>query len=95
LATTSGWGATLAGLPTLPWNPRIQTNDSIFGIGTNRFNFRVTGPVNLQIVVQACTNLANPVWSSLQTNILSGGAATFSDPQWINYRSRFYRILAP
>jgi hypothetical protein len=45
--------------------------------------------------VEACTNLAHPVWQPLQTNTLTGGLAHFSDAQWTNYARRFYRISSP
>jgi len=95
LAGTTGWQAALAGLPTAPWNPLIQTRNSSFGVRTNRFSFSTTGPANLGIIVEASTNLANPVWSPVQTNTLTGGSAFFSDPQWTNARARFYRIRSP
>ena len=78
---------------------------------SNRFGFNITGGSNLVIVVEACTNLANPTWSPLATNILTtslsytyttNGAkmstnsfAYFSDPQWTNYPARFYRLRSP
>jgi hypothetical protein len=31
----------------------------------------------------------------VQTNTLTGGSAYFSDPQWMNYPGRFYRIRSP
>jgi hypothetical protein len=39
--------------------------------------------------------LANPVWSPLQTNTLTGGSCYFSDSQWTNYPGRFYRLRSP
>jgi hypothetical protein len=50
---------------------------------------------NLIIVVIACTNLANPIWSVLATNTLTGGSSYFSDPEWMNYPDRFYRFRSP
>jgi hypothetical protein len=47
------------------------------------------------VVVEACTNLANAAWQPLQTNTLTTGTASFSDPQWINYPARFYRLRSP
>jgi hypothetical protein len=47
------------------------------------------------IVVEACTNLANPLWLSLETNTLSGGSCYFSDPLWTNQPARFYRLRSP
>ena len=49
----------------------------------------------LVIVVEASTNLANPVWIPLQTNTLNGSQVYFSDPQWTNYHGRFYRLSSP
>ena len=46
-------------------------------------------------MVEACTNLADPAWSPLQTNTLSGDSFYFSDPQWTNYPGRFYRLNSP
>jgi hypothetical protein len=46
-------------------------------------------------VVEACTNLANPAWTALQTNTITNGTFTFSDAQWTNFPGRFYRISAP
>ena len=66
-----------------------------FGVRTNQFGFTITGTSNLVIVVEACTNLANPVWSPVGTNTLTGGSSYFSDPQWTNYPGRFYRLRSP
>jgi hypothetical protein len=46
-------------------------------------------------VVEACTNLANPVWVPVSTNTLSSGTNYFSDPQWTNYLGRYYRLSTP
>jgi hypothetical protein len=64
-------------------------------VRTNRFGFDITGSSNLVIVVEASTNLANLVWLPVSTNNLTGGSAYFSDPQWTNYPSRFYRLRSP
>ena len=98
-----GWGATFGGLlppngfgiPAVLWNPQVQTYSASFGVKTNRFGFNITGSSNLVIVVEACTNLANPVWQQVQTNILTGGTSYFNDPQWTNYPGRFYRFRSP
>jgi hypothetical protein len=51
------------------------------------------------IIVEAATNLFNPVWIPVGTNtlpdIVAGGAAYFSDPAWTNYPGRFYRLRSP
>ena len=49
----------------------------------------------MTVVVEACTNLANPAWHPIGTNTLISGSAYFSDPQWTNYPARFYRLRSP
>ncbi|MCU0782576.1 MAG: leucine-rich repeat protein [Verrucomicrobia bacterium] len=85
--------ATIYCLPgTAGWNPQVQTSGDNFGIQTNRFGFSFTRTKGLGIVVDACTNLANPTWAPLETNnIFTSDASYFSDPMWTNYSSRFYR----
>ena len=90
---TTGWGAMFDGLPT--WNPQAQSSGASFGVQNNQFGFNITGNSNLVVVVQACTNLANPVWQPVQTSTLTGGSFYFSDPQWTNYPERFYRLSSP
>lgn len=65
------------------------------GIETNKFGFTIVGSNSEVVVVQCCTNLANPVWLPQTTNTLSGESFYFSDPQWTNWPSRFYRLLTP
>jgi hypothetical protein len=95
LPGTTGWGLTLGGRPTVVWNPQVQSSRATFGVRTNRFGFTITGSSNLVIVVEASTNLANPLWSPVATNTLTTGSSYFSDPQWTNYRGRFYRLRSP
>jgi len=95
LSGTTGWQAAFGGRPTALWNPLIQVNSPGLGVHTNQFWFNITGPTNLLIVVEACTNIANPIWISLQTNTLTGGSFYFSDPGWTNYPARFYRTRSP
>ena len=93
---TAGWGRTFGGRRAVLWNPEPQN----VGIQTNRFGFTITGSSNLVIVVEACTNPANPLWSPVATNTLNtfigtNGTSYFSDPQWTNYSGRFYRLRSP
>jgi hypothetical protein len=96
LPETTGWDefSATTGLPVLLWNPQVEI-DSSFGVQSNQFGFNITGPTNVLIVVEACTNLADPVWSPVGTNSLIGGSSHFSDPKWMNYPSRFYRFSSP
>ncbi len=95
LPGTTGWGLKFGGATTVLWNPQAQTGDGSFGVQNNQFGFNIAGTSGLVIVVEACTNLANPVWQPIQTNTLTGGSSYFSDPQWTNYPCRFYGFSWP
>jgi len=81
-----------AGLPVELWNPVIQTGDGRFGVRSNQFGFTITGSANIPVIVEACTNLANAMWVPLSAALLTNGSFYFSDPTWMNYPGRFYRI---
>jgi hypothetical protein len=95
LPGSTGWGATFGGRPTALWRPQIQTSDDNFGVRTNQFGFNIAWVEGTTVVVDACTDLANPIWSPLQTNTLTTDTLYFSDPQWTNYPARFYRVRWP
>lgn len=59
---------------------------------TNGINFNASWSTRQTVVVEACTNLVNPVWSPVETNTLTNGSFTFSDPDWLSYPSRFFRL---
>ncbi len=92
LLGTSGWGSDFAGRPIKLWLPLVQTSDASFGVQTNQFGFNISWASDQTVVVEACTNLANPDWQPVQTNTLTTGSAYFSDPEWTNYPNRFYRL---
>jgi len=92
---TSHWGSTFAGRTALLWNATIQAGDGNFGVQANQFGFDITGTTDIPVVVQVCTNLANPVWSPLQTVTLSEGLFYFSDPLQTNLFGRYYRLSSP
>lgn len=97
LPGTTGWGefATNSSLSTVPWNPLIQTADGNFGVRKSRFGFDVTGSANLSIVIEAATNLANPVWVPIESLTLTNGLFYFSESLETNSTYRFYRISPP
>ena len=95
LPGTTGWGTTFCGWPAMPWRPQVRTTDASFGVRTNQFGFNITWASDMVVVVEVCTNPANPTWSPLQTNALSSDSLYFSDPQWTNYPGRFYRLRSP
>lgn len=81
--TTSGYGTLFA--MTLPGPPRVSGGI----VQTGLFNFTITGYVNQTIIVEASTNLVN--WQPVWTNTLSSTCTIFTDTQWANLPSRFYR----
>jgi hypothetical protein len=98
LPGTTGWGSTYGGLPTALWflpTPVILNNSPGFGVQANRFGFTISWATNSSVVVEACTNLANPIWVPIQTNTLADGSSYFSDSEWTNYPRRFYRLSTP
>ena len=99
LPGTTGWGAMFDGLPTAPWflpNPLILNREPNFGVQPGGFGFIISWATNVSVVVEAATDLANPVWIPVSTNTLTGGTNYFSDPQWTNYPRRFYHVrLSP
>jgi len=95
VAGTTGWSNTFAGRLAVLWNPVIQTGDGSFGVSNNQFGFNITGTNNFTVVVEACTNLGNPVWVPLMTNPLVNGRFYFSEPVQTNSSGRFYGLGLP
>jgi hypothetical protein len=95
VAGTTGWGSTFDGLPAVLWNAFIQAAGASFGVQNNQFGFNIAGTANIPIVVEACANLANPIWIPLQTNTLTNGLLYFSETAQTNNAGRYYRISSP
>ena len=95
LPGTTGWSSNYGGYTDILWNPQALTGDGFFGVRTNRFGFNINGSSNVMFVVEACTNLANPVWQALGTYTLTNSPIYFSDPRYTNYLGRFYRFSSP
>jgi len=92
---TTGWSSTFQGVPAVLWNPLIQIANRSFGVRSNQFGFNISGTANIPIVVEACTNLASPVWIPLTNVTLTNGPFIFSEPAQMNDSARFYRISSP
>ncbi len=88
LPGTTGWDKVFD-YPTALWRP---TADASSGMRTNQFGFNVAWASGMVVVVEACTNLGNPTWSPLQTNLLTSDSWFFSDPEWTNHPARLYRL---
>jgi uncharacterized repeat protein (TIGR03803 family) len=85
-------GGVVFGLTVLP---QIIMSDDSFGIQSNAFGFNLVGISNQTAIVEASTNLSEPDWQPLQTNMLDGAPIYFYDPTWNQYASRFYRVRSP
>jgi hypothetical protein len=92
---TTGWRDSYVGRPTALWRPEVKTSDASFGVKLNEFGFNIVSADDMIVVVEASSNLANPAWSPVGTNSITGGSSYFSDPQWINFPTRIYRIRIP
>lgn len=96
LATTSGWNEfnNNTYVVIALWLPQIQTGGG-FGFQTNQFGFDISWASGQTVVVEACTNIFNPAWLRIQTNVLSTNSVYFRDPQSKNYPRRFYQLVSP
>jgi hypothetical protein len=97
LPGTTGWADFSAntGIPAVLWNPLIQPSGPNFGVQNSQFGFNITATNNLIVVVEACANLANPVWVPLTTNTLFNGSFYFSEPFQPAASARFYALVMP
>jgi hypothetical protein len=88
LPNTGGWEGFTQGTPVL-WDPHASGLE----MRANQFGFTVGIPSGATVVVEACTNLSNPVWCPVGTN--TAGANYFTDPQSGSNPKRFYRLRNP
>ena len=95
LPGVADWSSFYGSAPAVLWNPHFTNSSASFGGPGNHFGFNIAGSTNIPIVLQACSNLANPVWSTLSTFTLTNGSVPYTDLQSANFKSRFYRITGP
>ena len=88
LPGTTGWGETFAGRPTAAWQSSIDTPV----VAEGGFEFRITGSDSEESVLEVCTNLAQGIWTPIETNTLLNGFTVFNDPGWTNHPTRYVRI---
>jgi hypothetical protein len=91
LPGTTGWTTNFGITPTALWNPTIQGA----AVSNGQFGFNITGTSNIPVVVEACTNLASPVWVPLQSFVLTNGSVYFSDTNSASFATRYYGIGFP
>ena len=91
LPESIGWTTTFRGHPTAIWTPAIERG---LGMYNNTFEFNITWARNRSVLVEACTNLFNPVWVAAHPMMICSGMWRFSDPDSANYSSRFFRVRA-
>jgi len=100
LPTTAWYSSTppvstaTAAPPTVSRNLQLRMQGGAF-IRSNQFCFAISGASNAIFVVEACTNLTQPVWFPVATKSMTGDTAEFSDPNWTNYPTLYYRVRAP
>jgi hypothetical protein len=93
LPGTTGWSTNFGGVPTALWTlPYPLILSGSVGVQTNGFGFSVSWATNASVVVEATPGLKNPSWSPVRTNALDNGVMNFTDGDWTNYPSRFYRV---
>ena len=95
LPGTVGWGSTFGEMPAQPWvlpNPLILDFGPSFGVQSGQFGFVISWATNLDVVVEASTDLKAGQWDPLVTNTLNQGSVYFSDAHWMDYPNRFYRV---
>jgi hypothetical protein len=72
--------------------PMVATSNT--GVKQIGFGFTITGPKNMTVLVEACTDLSD--WQQIATPLLSStGTYDFVDPNWTSYAKRFYRVHWP
>jgi len=95
LPGATGWSTSFGGAPAALWLPQVQTDGNVFGVQSNQFGFNINWASGETVVVEACTDLSNPIWTPVSTNVLTSGSSYFGDSQWMNFPSRFYRLRSP
>lgn len=91
LPGTSGWDAPFAGYPPAPWPPEISAVNP--GSPTGPFGFNADWAVGMKAVLQFRTNLVSADWLPLYTDTFVNATTHFSDPEWTNHPSGFYRLV--
>jgi hypothetical protein len=96
LPGATGWTIQIPFVNETVWLPKMQTDDSMFGVNNGEFGFNISWAKDLVVAVEASDDLDNPnSWETLETIPLTDGAGHFSDPDWASHPNRFYRLRMP
>jgi hypothetical protein len=68
---------------------------SQFTMTSGAWSMLVFGDAGATYVVQAATNLLNPFWVAIATNVSTSPWFLFSDPSAASFSRRFYRVILP
>ncbi len=92
----SGYGTVFSLSLPVPPQPGISSSSGYITLKwpTNAVVFTASPAKGATYTLQVCSNLGNPVWSSLQNLTVSNGAFHFTEPLQTNSTGRFYRISA-
>jgi hypothetical protein len=88
----AGWEPTFSGRPTALWLPELRIRDG--GIAANVFAFDVAWASGREVVVEACTDLRDPLWFPVAALTLPNRVVCYTDSQWERHASQFYRVRA-
>ena len=84
---TDGWGATFAERPTSIWPQFLNAESRPVG-----FVFDIVASENQILVIEMCTDLSSGVWTPVSTNTIAEGSIEYTDVDWTNAPSRYYRV---
>ena len=91
---TDSRGASTTGFVSITVAPRPSIISST--VTDEAFQFRFTGAPGSSYLIQAKTNLADPTWLTIGTNVTDpGGFSLFVDASYTNGAARFYRVATP
>jgi uncharacterized delta-60 repeat protein len=72
-----------------PKRPHILSDGST-QVSTEGFKFSFSGIAGSSIVIESSTDLVQ--WTAIQTNVITGGVGSFTDPAAANSPGRYYRL---
>ena len=74
---------------TLTVTPTITGMAAGSAIVTKGFKIQFSGPTGSNLVIQASTDMKH--WTSISTNVITGGSVTYTDAAAMTMPSRYYR----